>query len=134
MPHFMVEYTANIKAEARIPELLKKGTEVLAGEGYPLLGMRARGLAFDEYVLADGRDCAMVHVTLKVAPGHPVEKKQRTCIVVFEMLKAHFAELFARRYLLLSVELQEIVSGDGGPTLKTNNLGDVLAPRGDAPS
>jgi 5-carboxymethyl-2-hydroxymuconate isomerase len=70
----------------------------------------------------------MVHVTLKVAPGHPVPKKQRTCVVVFEMLKAHFAEMFARRYLLLSVELVEIVSGDGTPTLKMNNLGETLAP------
>jgi 5-carboxymethyl-2-hydroxymuconate isomerase len=126
MPHVIVEYTANIRDEARIPELLRKGTTLLADEGYPLLGMRARGLAFDDYVLADGRDCAMVHVTLKVAPGHPVERKQRTCVVVFEMLKAHCADLLARRHLLLSVELQEIVSGDGGPTLKLNNLDQTL--------
>ena len=127
MPHFIVEYTSNIRSEARIPELLKKGTTVLAEEGYPLLGMRARGLAFDDYVLADGeRDCAMVHVTLKVAPGHPITRKQRTCVVVFEMLKAHFGEMLRRRYLLLSVELVEIVSGDGTPTLKMNNFGDTL--------
>jgi 5-carboxymethyl-2-hydroxymuconate isomerase len=49
MPHFIVEYTSNIKTEARIPELLKKGTTVLAAEGYPLLGMRARGVEVDEY-------------------------------------------------------------------------------------
>ena len=130
MPHFIVEYTANIKTEARIPELLKKGTTVLAGEGYPLLGMRARSLEFDEYVLADGeRDYAMVHVTLKVAPGHPAAKKQRTCAAVFEMLKAHFAEMFARRYLLLSVELVEIVSSEGTPTLKMSNLSETLPSR-----
>jgi 5-carboxymethyl-2-hydroxymuconate isomerase len=125
MPHFIVEYTSNIKSETRVPELLKKGIEVLTAEGYPLLGMRARGLAFDEYVLADGQDCAMVHVTLKIAPGRPVEKKQRTCVAVFEMLQAHFAETLARRYLLLSVEMVEIVSGDG-PTLKMSNLGKPL--------
>jgi len=128
MPHFIVEYTANIQTEARIPELLKKGVDALVGEGYPLLGMRARSLQFDEYVLADGReDCGMVHVTLKVAPGHASAKKQRTCVVVFELLKAHFAEMFARRYLLLSVELVEVASGDGSPTLKMNNLGDTLS-------
>ncbi len=131
MPHFIVEYTSNIKTEGRIPELLKKGTNVLAEEGYPLLGMRARGLQFDEYVLADSeKDYAMVHVTLKVAPGHPLARKQRTCVVVFEMLKAHFAEMFAQRYLMLSVELQEIVSGDGTPTLKMSNLGETLPPTG----
>ncbi len=91
--------------------------------------MRARGLAFDEYVLADGeRECAMVHVTVKVAPGHPAVKKQRTCVVVFEMLKAHFADMLARRYLLLSVEMVEVASGDGTPTLKLNNLAQTLPP------
>jgi 5-carboxymethyl-2-hydroxymuconate isomerase len=42
------------------------------------------------------------------------------------MLKTHFAEVFARRYLLLSVELVEIMSGDGTPTLKMSNLGKTL--------
>ena len=127
MPHFIVEYTSNIKAEARIPELLKKGTDALTAEGYPLMGMRARGVAFDDYVLADGAgDYAMVHVTLKIAPGHTVTEKQRTCVAVFEMLKAHFAGTFARRYLQLSLELVEIVSGDG-PTLKKSNLGEPLS-------
>jgi 5-carboxymethyl-2-hydroxymuconate isomerase len=68
----------------------------------------------------------MVHVVLKVAPGHSDEKKKRTCAVVFELLKAHFADTFERRYLLLSVELVEITAGDG-PTLKANNLDRVLA-------
>jgi len=129
MPHFIVEYTANIENEARIPELLQKGVDVLVGEGYPKLGMRARGLRFEEYVLADGRkDCGMVHVTLKVAPGHPATRKQQTCVVVFDMLKAHFAQMLARRYLLLSVELVEVASGDGTPTLKLNNLSETLSP------
>jgi len=44
---------------------------------------------------------------------------------VFEMLQAHFAETLARRYLLLSVEMVEIVSADG-PTLKMSNLGKPL--------
>ena len=29
MPHFIVEYTSNIKAEARIPKLLAKANEIL---------------------------------------------------------------------------------------------------------
>ena len=31
MPHFVVEYTENIKATARIPELLKKAIQIQAG-------------------------------------------------------------------------------------------------------
>ena len=79
MPHLVVEYTANLGTEAKIPVLLRGGIEALTAEGYPLAGMRARGLRIDEYVLADGaRDYVMVHGILKVAPGHSPEKKQRS--------------------------------------------------------
>jgi 5-carboxymethyl-2-hydroxymuconate isomerase len=129
MPHFIVEYTSNIKSEARIHELLKKGRDLLVAEGYPLLGMRARGFEISDYVLADGeKDYAMVHVVLKVAPGHPDARKQRTCEVVFDMVKRHLADLFTRRYLMLSVEMVVVVSGDGTPTLKMSNVGETLTP------
>jgi 5-carboxymethyl-2-hydroxymuconate isomerase len=130
MPHFIVEYTANLTAEARIPDLLKKGIEVLTGLGYPLAGMRGRGVPIEEYVLADGgRDYVMVHAILKVAPGHPVEKKQRTCQAIFELMKDHFSDAFANRYFMLSVEMVEIVSGDG-PTLKHSNVREVVTGTG----
>jgi 5-carboxymethyl-2-hydroxymuconate isomerase len=126
MPHFVVEYTANLGAAAEIPVLLRRGIEVLTAEGYPLAGMRARGHRIDEYVLADGaRDYVMVHGILKVAPGHPVEKKQRTCEVIFELMKAHFARTFTNRYFMLSVEIVEIVSGNG-PTLKYSNVREAM--------
>lgn len=127
MPHFVVEYTANLASEARIPQLLRKGIEVMTAEGYPLAGMRARAVRIDEYVLADGaRDYVMVHAVLKVAPGHPVEKKQRTCEAIFALLKAHFADAFAERYFMLSVEMVEIKSGNDGPTLKLSNVREAL--------
>ena len=126
MPHFVVEYTANLGAEANIPALLRRGIEVLTAEGYPLAGMRGRGLRIDEFVLADGaRDYVMVHGILKVAPGHSPEKKQRTCEVIFELMKAHLAQAFADRYFMLSVEIVEIVAGNG-PTLKYSNVREAM--------
>ena len=38
---------------------------------------------------------------------------------LFEMMKVHFADLFARRYLALSMELYEF---DEGGTYKHNNV------------
>ena len=126
MPHFIVEYTANLEGQARIPDLLRKAVDVLTAEGYPLHGMRARGLKIDQYLLADGkRDYVMVHGILKVAPGHTAEHKKRTCEVVFGVMKAHFTEAFAGRYFMLSLEMIELVSGDGSPTLKYSNVGEL---------
>ena len=122
MPHFIVEYTDNIREEMRVPELLRKGIEAVVADGYPAASMRARAIAFSDYLLVDGReDYAMVHAVLKIAPGHTVEEKTRVCHAVFEVMKSHFADVLARRYLLLSLELVEAVSGDG-PILKFDNL------------
>ena len=122
MPHFIVEYTENIKDSVRIPELLKKAIQISADDGYPMAGMRARAICFSEYQLADGeRDYSMVHATLKIAPGHTVEEKHRLCNATFAMMKEHFAEIIASRYFLLSLELVVVVGADG-ETLKFSNM------------
>lgn len=122
MPHFIVEYTDNIKETARIPELLKKAIQVQGAQGYPMAGMRGRGICFSEYELADGeRDYAMVHATIKIAPGHTVEEKHLVCDATFAMMKEHFAEIIATRHFLLSLELVEVRGADG-ETLKFSNI------------
>jgi 5-carboxymethyl-2-hydroxymuconate isomerase len=127
VPHFIVEYTDNIKTEARIPELLQAANRILAEEGYPVAGMRARAIELHDYVLADGKiDCSMVHAALKLAPGHTVEEKKHICGLLFEMMKSHFADIYARRGFLLSFELSEVFSADG-PTLKWSNIAHLFA-------
>jgi 5-carboxymethyl-2-hydroxymuconate isomerase len=70
--------------------------------------------------MADGAaDYAFVHATLKIGAGRSDEEKRSACTALFEMIKAHFAELFARRYLALSLELYEF---DEGGTYKHNNV------------
>ena len=128
MPHFKVEYTDNIKTEGHIPDLLRKANKVLELEGYPVAGMRAFAIELKEYELVDGKnDYAMVHAALKLAPGHTVPEKKRACEVLFEMMKEHFKEVFETRYLLLSLEFVEVVSGDG-PTLKLSNVHTLFKP------
>ena len=127
MPHFIVEYTSNLKKDAEISGLLKKGIEALTAEGYPLYGMRARGVEIEEYLLADGkRDCVMVHAIIKIAPGHTAAHKQRTCQVIFDVMKTHFADAFEGRYFMLSVEIVELESGGGQPTLKYSNVKEAF--------
>ncbi|MGL6156740.1 MAG: 5-carboxymethyl-2-hydroxymuconate Delta-isomerase, partial [Ralstonia mannitolilytica] len=45
--------------------------------------------------------------------------KKAACDALFEAIKAHFAEAFARRYLALSMELTEF---DEGGSYKHNNI------------
>lgn len=121
MPHLIVEYTDNL-AEPRIPDLLEGLHAVLMrhADVFPVGGIRSRAIRLSEYRVADGReDDAFVHVTLKIGAGRGEEVKQAVGAELFEVLKAHFAEEFARRYLALSLEVQEF--SEAG-TFKHNNI------------
>jgi 5-carboxymethyl-2-hydroxymuconate isomerase len=70
--------------------------------------------------MADGAaDYAFVHGTLKIGAGRAREVRQRTGDALFETMKAHFADLYARRYLALSLEIYEF---DEAGTWKHNNV------------
>ena len=121
MAHFIVEYTHNIAADADIPGLLRKANEALiAQEVYPIGGIRSRAIELTDWRMADGaEDYAFVHATFKLGAGRAREIRQRTGDALFEMMKTHFAELYARRYLALSLEIYEF---DEAGTWKHNNV------------
>ena len=122
MPHFIVEYTVNIKDEADIPGLLRKINAVLMAQGgvFPTGAIRSRAICLTEYAVADSTvDDAFVHATLKIGAGREPPVKKKACEELFDMIKAHFADLYAKRSLALSMELYEF---DEGGTYKHNNI------------
>ncbi len=122
MPHFVLEYTSNIKTEARIPELLAKVNVILMAQGgtFPIGGIRSRAIELQDYHIADGQaDYAFVHGNLKIGAGRSDAEKRKVCEELFEAIKEHFADLFAKRYLALSLELNEF--SESG-TYKQNNI------------
>jgi 5-carboxymethyl-2-hydroxymuconate isomerase len=122
MPHLIYEYTDNLKAEGDIPGLLRKTNQVLLAQGgvFPIGGIRSRAVCLADYCVADGSaDDAFVHLTFKMAAGRAPEVKQRAGDALFAMMKEHFASLFARRGLALSMEIAEF--SEAG-TWKHNNI------------
>ena len=127
MSHLTLEYSANLRAEGRFGELCRKLAtfmSTLRVDGaavFPPGGVRVRAIACDDYAIADGTvsDAGFVHAILKIGAGRSDNAKQATCSGLFDIMKAHFAELFARRGLALSLELNEF--SESG-TLKHNNL------------
>jgi 5-carboxymethyl-2-hydroxymuconate isomerase len=123
MPQIVIEYTDNIKTEAAIPALLKKINDtIISQEGgiFPPGGTRSRAIELKDYRMADGEeDYAFVHATFKIGAGRTAGQKKKVCDDLFNVIKAHFAELFARRYLALSMELYEY---DERGTYKHNNV------------
>lgn len=121
MPHVIVEYTDNIKQEANIGSLLIKINESLIDSGgvFPIAGIRSRAIELKDYCIADGtEDDAFVHVALKVGGGRSEEELTAACDKLFDVVKEHFADLFEKRYLALSMEVEEFTR----PTYKRNNI------------
>ena len=122
MAHVIVEYTANIRAEADIPGLLRIINESLIGQGdvFPIGGIRSRAIELSDYRMADGAaDYAFVHITLKMGAGRNVATQTTIGEDLFAAVRAHFAELYAKRLLALSLEVTEF---DEGGTYKHNNV------------
>jgi 5-carboxymethyl-2-hydroxymuconate isomerase len=122
MPHFIAEYTANLRGRTDIRAMLKKVNQVLIDQGgvFPIGGIRSRAIELHDYVMADDEeDYAFVHCTLKIGAGRSDAEKKKACEELFAMIKDHFAPLFAAGYFALSMELREF---DEGGSYKHNNV------------
>jgi 5-carboxymethyl-2-hydroxymuconate isomerase len=122
MPHFIVEYTANLEQEGDLPSLLKKVNDILIAQDgvFPIGGIRSRAIRLEHYRMADGQaDYAFVHAQLKIGAGRDEATRQRVGDALFDMMKAHFAALYEKRYLALSMEIAEF--SEAG-TWKHNNV------------
>ncbi|MED1672814.1 5-carboxymethyl-2-hydroxymuconate Delta-isomerase [Pallidibacillus thermolactis] len=121
MPHFILEYTDNIKEEGKIQELLKKVNDVLLSfpEIIPIGGLRSRAIELNHYIVADGsHDDAFVHATLKLGKGRSEEDIKKISDAVFNQIQEHFQVLYNKRYLALSMEVYEFQKA----TYKLNNI------------
>lgn len=122
MPHCIIEYTDNLAEDGDIPGLLKTLADALCDSGgvFPKGGVRVRALRLNEYVVADGTaDDAFVNVTVKIGAGRPAAFKSAFFGGLFSLVEAHFADLFARRGLALSLYVEE---ADEAGSFKKNNI------------
>ncbi len=110
MPHVIIEYTANLETEVRIPDLMCEVNGVLLGyaDVFPPGGIRTRALRLDQYRMADGaHDDAFIHITLRIKAGRSKSVTGKVCADLFAAVRTHLAEVFASRYLGLTLELVE---------------------------
>ncbi|HTK36527.1 MAG TPA: 5-carboxymethyl-2-hydroxymuconate Delta-isomerase [Caulobacteraceae bacterium] len=122
MAHAVVEWTDNLEGDADIRGLLELiAAEMRAADGvFPWAGIRVRGIRLTDYVIADGKaDDAFVNITVLMGAGRSAAFKQQFFSQLFERIKTHFAELYERRYLALSLYVNE---ADEAGSFKHNNI------------
>ena len=121
MPHFIVEYSANLDEDIKIQKLFGNLQDTALETGiFPLGGIRFRAVRCEDYLIADGDpDNAFVHVTLKIGHGRDITVRENVATMLFTTLKNYFAPMSKNRPLGVSFELIELHET---LSLKENNI------------
>ena len=128
MPHFIVEYSANLEPAVDVKGLIRAihGAAIDTGI-FPLKGTRTRAVRRDIYEIADGHvDNAFVHIGAKIGHGRSVEIRQQAGEVIFNAACDYLRSYFDRHPLAVSFEIQEI---DPAASFKLNNLPEWIEER-----
>lgn len=110
MPHFIVEYSANIESEIDLPRLMEKLRDAAVRSGVMALGgIRVRAERRDQYLIADGDpEHGFVHIMVRLGHGRPLETRKKFSDQLYAIASEHLDELFDERGFGLTIELVEI--------------------------
>jgi 5-carboxymethyl-2-hydroxymuconate isomerase len=115
MPHLVVLYTGNLETESDMKGLCRSLADTLlavrderAHPVFPTGGVRVLAYPAAHYAVADGqRDYAFVYLNLRMGRGRSEAVKQRAGEALLAAAKAHLQPLFAKRYLGLTLQIDE---------------------------
>ena len=126
MPHVIVEYSANLEAQADMAAVVDAVHAAALATGIaPLDGLRTRASVRSLYRIADGHpENAFVAVLARLGPGRTPEEKQRLIEALMGAVETALGSAAANA--MLSVEYQEI---DPELRVNKNNLRAVIAQR-----
>jgi len=110
MPHFIVEYSANIETSVDISELceLIRSTAVNI-DALPMPGIRVRAIKMEHYAIADGNpNHAYIDVSVRLRGGRPLDVRKVATQTLFDAVKSYLEPVMAERSLALSFEMRDI--------------------------
>ena len=119
MPHFTVEYSANLTQD---PYALAQVIADAALETglFPLGGLRVRMVRCEDFVIADGHDeNSFAAILARIGAGRDDEAKRKAAEHVFEAAREFFAEDLESGYFMLSLDL---IENDPNCSFKANGV------------
>ena len=125
MPHFTLEYSANLDARvdmAKVVEVVRKAA-VETGI-FPLGGIRVRAVRCEHYAIADGnKDLGFLAMVLRLGEGRDLAARQKAGEHVFKALSTYLDPVFAASKFALSFDMQ---INDKETSWKRNNIHEAL--------
>ncbi len=110
MPHFTMEYSANLSELVDIGELCNVVHDVILATGLFEIGaIRVRAIRCDAYAIADLlSQNAFIDMSFRIGKGRTPSEKTSTGEAIFEAVTRHIASLFATPHFALTLEIREI--------------------------
>ena len=125
MPHFTIEYSANLDQRLDMTEIVEVVRKAAIETGiFPLGGIRVRAIRCEDYAIADGNpDLGFLDMVLRLGEGRDLATRKKAGEHVFKALSAHLDPVFAQSKFALSFDMQ---INDKETSWKRNNIHDGL--------
>ena len=125
MPHFTLEYSANLDARLDIGKVVEIVRKAAVETGiFPLGGIRVRSVRCEHYAIADGSaDFGFLDMVLRLGAGRDLATRKKAGEHVFKALSTHLDPVFANSKFALSFDIQ---INDKETSWKRNNIHDAL--------
>jgi 5-carboxymethyl-2-hydroxymuconate isomerase len=127
MPHFTIEYSANLDAVVDMAEVVEVVRKAAVATGiFPLGGIRVRAVRCEHYAIADGNpDFSFLDMLLRLGEGRDLATRKKAGTDIFEALSAYLDPVFAQGKFALSFDMQ---INDKDTSWKRNNIHEAVKP------
>jgi 5-carboxymethyl-2-hydroxymuconate isomerase len=125
MPHFTIEYSANLDARIDMGKVVEVVRKAAVETGiFPLGGIRVRAVKCGHYAIADGRpDLGFLDMVLRLGEGRDLATRKTAGEHIFQALSAYLDPVFTQGKLALSFDMQ---INDRETSWKRNNIHEAL--------
>ena len=125
MPHFTIEYSANIDVLVDMGEVVEVVRVAAIETGiFPLGGIRVRAIKCEYYAIADGApNLGFLDMVLRLGEGRDLAARQKAGEHVFKALSDHLDPLFQDNNFALSFDMQ---INDKATSWKRNGIHHLL--------
>ncbi len=130
MPHFTIEYSANLDARVDIGAVVELVRKAAVETGiFPLGGIRVRAVRCEHYAIADGqKNFGFLDMVLRLGEGRDLATRKQAGAHIFKVLSGYLDPVFASSKFALSFDMQ---INDKDISWKRNNIHDVLKAEAD---
>ena len=125
MPHFTIEYSANLDARVDMDKVVEVVRKAAVETGiFPLGGIRVRAVSCEHFAIADGnKSFGFLDMVLRLGEGRDLATRKKAGEHIFKALSAYLDPVFASSKFALSFDMQ---INDKETSWKRNNIHDAL--------